>query len=194
MGWVAGAALAGLGLAAAAVLLLPQGVALRAATHPAPRLRLELRLFAGLVPRIVAWDSARPRRARAAPAPAPATAPVAAAARAARRGRDRGRSPRLSRALSAAPRLAADVLVRLRIDRLRAAGRFGLDDPAETGVLWGRLVPVLMLLPPPAEVALVPEFGGPVLEGEAEAALSVVPLRLVLPLARFLWAVLRPAR
>lgn len=68
----------------------------------------------------------------------------------------------------------------VRVQRLRADLRLGLDDPADTGRLFGFLVPLTLGLEGCRswDVRLLPDFGGPVLAGRAEADMSLYPSRV----------------
>lgn len=88
--------------------------------------------------------------------------------------------------------------VRWRVFHLDA--RFGLDDPADTGRLWGVVGTLLFMLPPRLDVAVRPVFEGEELAFDTEAEIRVVPLRVMAVLVvfglspatwRVLWPVLR---
>lgn len=84
---------------------------------------------------------------------------------------------------------------RWRVFRLEA--RFGLDDPAETGQLWGLLSTVLFMLPHRLDVVVQPVFEGPDLAFDGEAEIRLVPLHVIAVLASFglspaTWRVLWP--
>lgn len=88
--------------------------------------------------------------------------------------------------------------VQWRVSRLDA--RFGLDDPAETGQLWGLLSTMLFMLPRHHRVLVQPVFEGPALAFDGEAAVRFVPLRVIAVLVAFglspatwrlLWPVVR---
>ncbi len=199
IGWAAAAlaAVAGAFLVALlALAVLPLRLRLAGSTSPAPRLRVELGLFGGLVPRLTAYDSARGvAKAKARRGGAAETTPAAARERKRRRGVPpwlRGRWPALLRGV---PRLLADLLACLRIEHLHVDGEFGLDDPADTGRVWGMLAPLLYAVPPLAGVATVrPRFDGATLSGDAEATLRLVPAALLPPALRFAWTVARGGR
>ncbi|MCC0076608.1 MAG: DUF2953 domain-containing protein [Rhodobacter sp.] len=175
--------------ALAALLLLPVQLWVQAASDPA-HLLVRLRLFGGALPWIRVIDSDRPGRGgsvepRAAEAeqlleeeaPAPA-------ARLSRR--------RMWRMLRAVPALLQGLAGPVRLERLWLEARLGLDDPAETGQLFGALTPLVYGLggawPGRVSLQLAPEFSGPVLEGRGEVILSVVPVRWFGPGLRFAWA------
>lgn len=75
----------------------------------------------------------------------------------------------------------------LTLRRVDAQLRFGLEDPADTGRLYGMLVPGLMLLDSrmPGRVAVAPDFEHAGLAGRAAGELRIVPLRVLAPLASF---------
>lgn len=182
LGWAALALVA----LAVAILVLPVRLIVTAAAAPAV-LRVQVSLLGGAVPRIVLHDSrapepngARPRRGRG---------------RGRRRVRGGSRAPRrLRAALNAAPRLAADLLHAIRVERARMTVRFGLDDPADTGTLFGAMCPLLFTHGRAGGLDVVPDFAGPGLDAEGEMALRVVPAALLGPAIRFAAAVLLPRR
>jgi hypothetical protein len=86
------------------------------------------------------------------------------------------------------PALLRDTIAGVHLDRLEAQGRFGLADPAETGMLWGQLCPLLWA--PPwrggrVSLTIMPDFDRPGFSGEGQLALHLVPLRLAWPALRF---------
>jgi hypothetical protein len=117
----------------------------------------------------------------------------AAAAKPSRRRRSRrGFSVRAALAspglLRQVLRLAVAMSRFVRPDRVRARGRVGFDDPADTGMLLGWLS-VLLAVSSDAGgsyVRIQPEFGGEVFEGRAELRWSRSLSSLAWPLARFI--------
>jgi Protein of unknown function (DUF2953) len=87
-------------------------------------------------------------------------------------------------------RLVRGLLRRVRFRDLEVAARVGLDDPADTGRLWGLLGPVAALLAVPraARIDLVPEFGGEVFHLDARGEARVVPGAVLLTVLAFLLA------
>lgn len=155
----------------AALLCLPVRLVLAAASEPA-RLRIGLGILGGLVPVIPLFDSARPgvvhRRAGAGWEAA-------------------GDGERRIVMLRAGLRLLREVLAVVRLEGWRGHLRFGLGDPAETGQLYGYLVPVSLMMREGLD--LVPDFERACFIGHCDGAIRVVPLRLVVPLVRFARAV-----
>ena len=90
----------------------------------------------------------------------------------------------------ATPRLIRGVLAAFRIERLQVRGRIGLPDPADTGQLFGALLPLSFSFPGPRyAIDLQPDFGGATLDGNLEAQVRIAPIRAVLPALRFGWDV-----
>jgi hypothetical protein len=78
--------------------------------------------------------------------------------------------------------LLAQTLVRELTIRARA----GLDDPADTGMLWGALAPLLAWAGAhPGSLDLQPEFAGSCLEVRGSGRFTLVPARYLLVLAMF---------
>jgi hypothetical protein len=84
-------------------------------------------------------------------------------------------------------RLARDLLRRVYVRDLSLRVRVGLDDPADTGRLWGVVGPLAAALPRPAaaRVAVAPEFAREALEIDGRGSVRIVPLRLLLVLLVF---------
>lgn len=165
-------------LLAVAVIVLP--VKLRASGRSTPHrhVRLEVSLLGGLTPYLGVFDSARPRSRKE--KPETPSKP---------KKKDRATSSARSRMMRNAPRLLLDWLGRFHFKHLNVRGVFGLGDPAETGTVYGMLCPLIYAIPPGGRVdfALTPDFERPCLEGQFEAAVSVVPAGLLVSALQFLW-------
>lgn len=176
-----------------AALALPVHLRLQAETGEAGRVRAHLRLFGGLTPWIRLVDTGR-ETARNQPAPPAKTAQApdepARKKRRRRRGWLRPDRAMLRRALAALPDLIAGEVRRIHLDRLEIDADLGLDDPADTGRLFGVIMP-LVYLPRPgwARLDLRPDFAGARFDGRALAALHLTPAALLGPVIRFAWAV-----
>lgn len=87
----------------------------------------------------------------------------------------------------------------IRWRTLRFHARFGLDDPADTGRLWGALGPLAAVaIPSRADVEIRPVFDGETFAFESDGELRVLPLQLLWVVLSFAaapatWRVLRPA-
>jgi hypothetical protein len=100
----------------------------------------------------------------------------------------------MPRAMGAAPQLLAGLLRPVHFERLAIDADIGLADPADTGQLYGMLAAAEHALPRPARVSIIvrPDFSGSRISGEADAALSFIPLLLIPPGVRFAWRVFGP--
>lgn len=161
-------------------------------------LRVRVRLLAPLLPWWSLVDTARaPSRGAGGRARKPASRPGKRGKHRPQRGAARNQV-RVSRMAGAAPRLLRGLLGAVRIERLRLDARFGLEDPATTGEIFGLLTPLVYgaggLAPTPGALRLVPVFDRECLEGRIELVLSLVPMRWVAPLLRFGWDVFAPRR
>lgn len=81
-------------------------------------------------------------------------------------------------------RLTRTLLRRVEIRHLRGGLRLGLADPADTGMAYGMVSPLVVLLNrlPGVEVAVAPDFTRATLSGHAAGAVRVQPIRLLPPL------------
>ncbi|MDG4648074.1 DUF2953 domain-containing protein [Roseibacterium sp. SDUM158017] len=172
LAWLLGAALA----LVLVTLLAPWHVRAQGRTSP-PHLRIEVRPLAGHAPAIpIPVPLGRQGRT-----PRP---------RATRRPREDVRARRLRPAGLRA--LAFGILRAIRLRHLEVRGRIGLDDPADTGVLWGRLAPFAFALSGPRRrIDVAPDFSEACLDVEAVAELVVRPLGLLRAGMAFGWANVR---
>ena len=76
-------------------------------------------------------------------------------------------------------KLARDLLRHTQVQTLDLDIRLGLDDPADTGRLWGVVGPLaaLLPLPPVARIAITPDFAAEVLEVEGQGQIRIIPLQ-----------------
>ncbi|RIA47576.1 DUF2953 domain-containing protein [Dichotomicrobium thermohalophilum] len=152
-------------------------------SEPQARAIVVVRLFAGLIPPLRLFDSAR-REAK----------------RAVRREPTRpSRTPRprtISRVLREVPTLLADLLTRVRLRQLTVDADLGLGDPADTGQLFGLFQAVRYACPaaPRVAVQVRPDFEQLRLAGRLSADLSFIPVTFVSPVIRFAWRSFGPGR
>jgi hypothetical protein len=81
-----------------------------------------------------------------------------------------------------------DVFKSLSIRQLRADFRIGLDNPADTGLLFACIGPAFVFLNHPGRysVNIKPSFEDEaILEGYMQAVIRLLPIKLVLPLLKF---------
>lgn len=163
------------------LLVVPVHLRLVAMAGEGVRLRGEMRLVSAGAPRLIrletGGDRGRPDREEGG-------TPSAEKKRRKRRetrGREGGSRAWVRRLMREAPVAAGETLRAVHIDRLRAEGWFGLDDPADTGQFWGLIAPVAYGLGPPSELAIRPSFDRVGIGGEAEARLHFTVLGLIAP-------------
>lgn len=92
------------------------------------------------------------------------------------------------------PRAVITSIIRLANAALRAVRfsgrgelRFGLADPADTGVVWGCLASLAgFRLSDEVDIRLRPSFFGACLSFSGSASVQTVPFRVVMPILRFI--------
>jgi hypothetical protein len=69
----------------------------------------------------------------------------------------------------------------IHIRQLRLQLLLGLDDPADTGQLWGMLGPLAMAVPVPAgaNVSIQPKFNGAAFQVDGEGAIRILPIEIL---------------
>lgn len=80
-----------------------------------------------------------------------------------------------------------DLLRCVRLISLEIAGRFGLDNPYDTGRLWGNICAFTGFLHGTKQVQMVfePEFNEAVFELESRGVIRIIPVTLLLPTTMF---------
>lgn len=83
--------------------------------------------------------------------------------------------------------LARDLFRRIRIRDLSLDTRLGLDDPADTGRLWGIVGPLFVMLPASRvmQVSVQPDFAAEVFEYQGRGHISIVPIQVLALLIAF---------
>ncbi len=169
------------------VLATPVRLGLALRFDPVRRFVVSARLLGGLTPALTVLDSARPSKRR----------------RRERKRRKERRRPtarpgrrRALRAVSAAPRLLAELLGVFRLTRCVVDADIGFEDPAATGELYGWIASVKYARPETEKfrVDIRPDFAGERLDGEAAAEISFTPFAFAPPFLRFAWRVYGPRR
>lgn len=176
--------LAGLAALTAFVLWIPVDVTARLEADGAPRFGVRLRWLFGLVTRELTARRMPREKIEEEPAKAERRKPGL------RRGWKGIRSLlsllRTKGLLSRLVRLVKEFFHCFRVNELRIDLRVGLDNPADTGLLFAVIAPVNFI---PAsrnrQVRVQPAFEDAALEGYAYGTLRLRPIRLVPPLAKF---------
>ena len=181
--WVV-AALASLAVLIILVLCVPLDMAFRIDIYGRPKFSMKLVWFFGLVSKEITKAKKKPEEKKKVIEGKPK-----------RRGRrvrpgtilEILRTKGLPRQLKG---LLKDVLRRIRIRDLVANFRVGLDSPADTGFLFAIVGPITSLLKSisPQQIRLQPDFDEAVLEGDLSGAVRLQPIRLVIPLLRFVFS------
>lgn len=87
-------------------------------------------------------------------------------------------------------RLLFDLAGCVRFVSLHVAGRVGLDDPCDTGRLWGNICAATGFLHSAKRVRfqVEPDFDGAVLELDGRGEIRIIPVTLFLPAVRFIFS------
>lgn len=182
--WVI-ATLASLAAVIILVLCIPLDAVLRIDVHGRPKSQVRLVWLFGLVSKEVTKGKKVPEEKR--------------------RGAEDKRKPRKRRLkartifpllrtkglLKQLKRLLLDILKCFKIRDLRVNFRVGLDDPADTGLLFSLISPVTFFLGSSRvhEIRVEPSFEDAfVFEGYLSGALRLVPIQLAIPFLRFVFS------
>jgi hypothetical protein len=155
-------------------------------TSPHLSYRVELRALAGLAPRIRLTGGL------------PKAMAVETAAKPARSKHHK--RPEFGRANRAAirhiPLLIRDILRRIHLVELHVDAEFGLGDPADTGHVYGLLIPLKYsgLLPRSVSLDLRPDFTETCLSGCLTTVFRVTLAALCVPILGFAWQIYGPRR
>jgi len=176
MTWVFGV-LAGLLAAVVLLLAIPVRVSIRVVTSEQPRVRWRLRWLFGLVD-----VRSGTRKARREERP-----PEEVSSAGARKSRRRRRGPSAALAvlrteglIRRAQQLVLGLLKTVRWEHLSAGIRFGFDDPADTGMWYGAMTPVLVAGRVRGwPLSCQPVFGDACLEGTCSVAVRLRPISIV---------------
>ncbi len=176
--WVVAAVLLIAAGATLAFLFTPIRVSAAVDTAAKPPWRVKLALFGGRLPIVSAPGKPSERRAKP---PQPRAKPKQ------KKKRRRAAAAHAPRIIRAAPPLLSRLLAQVKLETLDAHIRFGFDDPADTGMVYGALSPLALLAG--RHVTLQPDFDGTVLTGRGQIAARLTPAALIPPLAAFAWTV-----
>lgn len=162
----------------AAIISLPVKLRFLAQTGPHPDFRLEVSLLGGITPALPITDGERTKKKPKKQKP--------------KKEKKKSGGPntdRVMRMIKAAPDLVIDLLRQFHFEHLSVQGVFGLGDPAETGQLYGRLMPFIYgpCFSEKISIAIRPDFEKAHLSGAADAVISVTPATLFPPAIQFTW-------
>ncbi len=85
-------------------------------------------------------------------------------------------------------RLVKDLMRTVHVHRLGLHARLGLDDPADTGRLWGMVGPLAGLLSDyqSVDVNIEPEFRAETFDLDGEGDIRIIPLQIIFVIVSFL--------
>ncbi len=187
--WVI-AAVAGLAALFILVLCVPLGITLRLDVYGRPKLRLKLTWLFGLVGREVSKGKKKPGKEK----PEEKKAMLKGGPKA-KRGKGGARLIFNLLRTEGLPRqiknLVTGIFRPLKIRDFGADFRIGLDNPADTGMLFAAIGPALLLLSSafPHRMRMQPSFAdGAVFEGYMHGALRLRPIQLIIPVLGFVFS------
>jgi len=180
--WAAIGILVGLVLAVVAILCTPVRISAQLDSEGRPLLRIRITILGGLFP-VFSTKHSR--------VDADATKPKRASARKRRKSARRNMIAYVPHIARAAPRFISAIVRRIKLEAMSADVSFGLPDPADTGVLYGALTPIALLLgrAKATSVTLRPDFAETVFKGHGHLAARFTPIALAPPALAFGWAV-----
>lgn len=87
-------------------------------------------------------------------------------------------------------RFVKDLLGSIHVSSLRMSARLGLDDPADTGRLWGIVGPPAGALTASrwADIKIEPDFSGETFDLDSEGNIRIIPLKVTFIILTFLLA------
>lgn len=157
------------------VLCVPLDTAFRVDVYGRPKFSMRLVWLFGLVNKDLKRGKKKPSKRKP---------------RGRRRARDIFKILRTKGLLRQVKILVTDIFSRLKIRDLSIDLRVGLDNPADTGLLFSVIGPALLFCSPLTyHLRVMPSFEGEaVLEGYAQGAVRLLPIQLVPPLLRFIFS------
>jgi len=167
------------------VLCIPLNAVLDIDIYGRPKFRLRLVWFFGLVSRGITKGRKKPKEEKR----------IAEGKRKRKKRKIKARTIfkilRTRGLLGQIKHLLRDILKCLKIRDLRADFRVGLDDPADTGLLFALIGPTIFFLGSSRahEIRVQPSFEDEaVFEGYLRGAVRLVPAQLVIPFLRFVFS------
>jgi hypothetical protein len=166
--------------AVASVLCMPIRISFMFDTHNRPAFSFKMAPFGGLLPIVLTSERWKKRSTKQ------RTKAASNKSRKALHQNVAALAPRILREL---PELISKVVSRVKLERVDANIRFGLSDPANTGILYGALIPLLQLIgvSERSYIVLKPDFGNEIFDGSGHMATRFVPIALIAPMLGFAW-------
>jgi hypothetical protein len=155
------------------VLATPLRLRLSFRSDPGRRSCVDVGPLGGVIGNVRVFDSTRKKAAKKDKAPTKKTRKL------------KGRRTARAGAVLELPDVVGRMIQTIHVEELAIDGEFGLDDPADTGRIYGQLTP--LIYGTSGRVHLQPNFQSACLRGTADAHLRVIPIALLWPLAGFLW-------
>ncbi len=161
-------------------LALPLRLRLSFQSDPAMRFFIVVWPFGGVFFPLRIFDSTRRQLASAKKKP--------------RKKPDRTRRSRAIRAgaIRQLPTALGQMVSAVHIEKLHIDAEFGLRDPADTGIIYGQLTPLIYAVG--GDITLRPNFSAACLRGAAELSGRVIPIVFLWPVVGLLWHAFGPAR
>jgi hypothetical protein len=179
--WTTAGVLIAAFIATLSILCAPMRISIMFDTRTRPAFLFKLALFGGLLPVFSTADKQHERSKKG---------PTEAASRKPRISKRLNVAAFAARMLLEMPTLISKIFSRVKLERVDANIRFGLPDPADTGIVYGALIPILQLISVPERwnVVLHPDFGNQVFDGRGHMGARFVPVALIAPMLSFAWA------
>lgn len=162
-------------IAVASVLCMPMRISVMFDTHNRPAFSFKMAPFGGLLPIVLTSERWKKR--------------TNAASKKSRKALHQNVAALAPRILRGLPGLISKVTSRVKLEKVDANIRFGLSDPANTGILYGALIPLLQLIgvSERSYIVLKPDFGNEVFDGSGHIATRFLPIALIAPMLGFAW-------
>ena len=84
--------------------------------------------------------------------------------------------------------LLKGILSCIHLKKFELQLKLGLDNPADTGFLFGYIYAVRGLLPAKSGIAINPEFSEAVIEGHSRGIVTLTPICFVRPVSKFVFS------
>lgn len=181
--WIA-VALVSLTVLVVVVLAIPLDLVLHADVYGKPRLRLRLDWLFGLISKDITGRVKKPRQPEKEKAKPELRKSMSRALASLKLLKTKG-------LLTQVKRLLKDIFGRLEVRDIGADLAIGLDDPADTGLLFAVVGPATVLLDYlfPNRLKVRPSFTGEaIFEGYLDGTVRIRPVKFVAPVARFVFS------